>query len=262
VERNTQTHREQRRLLALLVALYALAAVIYTVLPSGLLASVHAMEQATLPDIPLWQMALGNALVILLLYLPAGLAGLWLARRADLPGMYRGDAGWRAWFLWPLGIGLLVGVAMVGFDLLIRQVSTFDGFPHPPFPASLLASFTAGIGEEILYRLLLMSLWAVVIGWLMRRLLPGRDTRTTTRWLANGLAALAFAAGHLGSAMVLMGAETPAALPLPMLLELVVLNGLVGLTAGWAFMRDGLVAAIGIHFWADVVWHVLYGLVA
>jgi hypothetical protein len=31
---------------------------------------------------------------------------------------------------------------------------------------------------------------------------------------------------------------------------------------GWAVVRDGLVAAIGIHFWADVVWHVLYGLVA
>jgi hypothetical protein len=79
------------------------------VLPGGLLASVQAMEQATRPDMPLWQMAMGNALVIALLYLPAGLAGLWLARRADLPGLYRRDAGWRVWLLWPLVIGLLVG---------------------------------------------------------------------------------------------------------------------------------------------------------
>lgn len=251
----------QRRLLALLVALYALAAVVYIVMPGGLLASAEAMN-ATLPDIPLWQMALGNALIVLLLYLPAGLIGLWLARRANLPGVYCTDAGWRDWLLWPLIIGLAVGSAMVGLDLLIRQVSAFEGFPHPPFPASLLASFTAGVGEEILYRLLVMSMWAVVLGWLGRRILPGRDTRAVSVWLANGLAALAFAAGHLGSAMLLTGAETPAALPPMMLLEVFALNGLVGMTAGWAFARNGLLAAIGIHFWADVVWHVLYGLVA
>jgi hypothetical protein len=252
----------QRLLLLLLVVAYALVAVLYTVMPGGLLASAAAFGEARLPDIPLWQMALGNALIILLLYAPAGLAGLWLARRAGLPGIYRTEATPREWLLSPLLTGLAVGVAMVVFDLIVRQVSSFDGFPHPPFPASLLASFTAGVGEEILYRLLLMSLWAVVLGWLLRRVLPRHETCNITLWLANGLATLAFAAGHLGSAMMLAGVETPAALPPMMLLELLVLNGMVGLVAGRAFVREGLVAAIGIHFWADIVWHVVYGLLS
>jgi len=32
---------------------------------------------------------------------------------------------------------------------------------------------------------------------------------------------------------------------------------LLGVVAGERFMKDGLVAAIGVHFWADIVWHVL-----
>ena len=44
-----------------------------------------------------------------------------------------------------------------------------------------------------------------------------------------------------------------------MLAELIVLNGILGLLAGESFARDGLVAAAGVHFWADVVWHVIFG---
>ena len=48
-------------------------------------------------------------------------------------------------------------------------------------------------------------------------------------------------------------------LPAMMLAELIVLNGILGLLAGESFARDGLVAAAGVHFWADVVWHVIFG---
>lgn len=104
-----------------------------------------------------------------------------------------------------------------------------------------------------------MCLWLVVLRWFFRRLQPARDTRAAAFWLANGLAALAFAASHLGTAMVLFGAASPVELPAVLPLELVAINGILGLVAGVAFARDGLVAAAGIHFWADVVWHVLYG---
>ena len=32
------------------------------------------------------------------------------------------------------------------------------------------------------------------------------------------------------------------------------------LTAGERYMKNGLVAATGVHFWTDVVFHVIYGL--
>jgi hypothetical protein len=62
--------------------------------------------------------------------------------------------------------------------------------------------------------------------------------------------------------MTILGVSTPAEIPAPVLLELFTLNSLVGLVAGERYMRHGLVAAIGVHFWADIVWHVLWPLVA
>jgi len=35
----------------------------------------------------------------------------------------------------------------------------------------------------------------------------------------------------------------------------------VALVAGERCRRDGLVAAMGVHFWADIVWHVIWPLV-
>ncbi len=249
---------KQRRWLLVLVGLYALAAVVYIFIPGGGLAMADAFEGATLDMAP-WQLALSNVALILLLYAPLGLAGLWLARRAGLPGVFRPEADARAWFWRPMELGLTAGVILVVLDTLARLVSDFEGFPHPPFPASLLASFTAGVGEELMFRLVVMSLWVVILQWLFSRLASKAAARRWALWIANGLAALAFAAAHLGTALAVEGAATPLALSPMMLAEIMVLNGLVGVLAGAAFVRDGLVAAAGVHFWTDVVWHVLFG---
>ena len=45
------------------------------------------------------------------------------------------------------------------------------------------------------------------------------------------------------------------------LVELFLLNSIVSLIAGERYMRDGLVAAIGVHFWVDIIWHVIWPLV-
>jgi hypothetical protein len=73
-------------------------------------------------------------------------------------------------------------------------------------------------------------------------------------------AALAFSAGHLPAAMILFGATNPSELPALVLAEFVLLNTFLGVAAGEGYIRDGLVAAIGVHFWADTVWHVAWPL--
>jgi hypothetical protein len=45
-----------------------------------------------------------------------------------------------------------------------------------------------------------------------------------------------------------------------LLLEILLLNGIIGIVAGQRYMKDGLVAAAGVHFWADVVFHGIWGL--
>lgn len=208
--------------------------------------------------IPGWALGLANAGIVIVVYGLAGLAGYWFARRSGLPGVYREGAGWRQWFAIPMLLGVGVGAIMVVADRLFAAAANWPGFPHPQFPLSIFASATAGIGEEILFRSFVLGLWAFLANLVLRRW----GATQVALWIGNVIAALAFSAGHLPSAMTILGVSTLAEIPAPVMLELFMLNSLVGLVAGERAMRQGLVAAIGVHFWADIVWHVLWPLAA
>lgn len=254
--------KQQRKIFFLLIALYIMAAVAYFFVPGGAMemSSQFGLEDPGMTDVPTWQLALANAGIILVFYSTVGLIGLWLAKKIDLPGIFRPGATYRQWFVRPLIVGAIGGVLLVIIDLLVTRYSDFGGFPHPSFPGSILASLTAGIGEEILFRLFFMSLWAVLLSWLFGKLFRARDTRSWVLGIANIIAALAFAAGHLSSAMYLFDVTSPMDLPAQVVLLIFALNGLIGILAGWLFITEGLVAAVGVHFWVDIVWHVIYGL--
>ena len=44
-----------------------------------------------------------------------------------------------------------------------------------------------------------------------------------------------------------------------LVVEVLLVNAIIGIPAGQRYMRDGLVAAMGVHFWADVAFHVVWG---
>ena len=240
-----------------MLAIYAVAAAAYVLLPEGMTANAALMGMP-MPVVPLWQLAAANVLLIVVVYGAVAFAGDALARRSGLPGALADRAPPRALWLTPLTTGAAAGVGLVAIDRGTALLAPrFGGFSHPAFPSSLLASLTAGIGEEIIFRLFVLSLWAWLLTGLARWL--GRPAlRPAALLAANGVAAVAFAAGHLGTATLLAGAATPLALPPAELSALLVLNGGLGLLAGRAFLRYGLLAAAGIHFWADIVWHVLF----
>ncbi len=247
-------YRRQLFVFALLLATNALLAFLTYAL--GLTDQFLAGQEMP-PEIantPAWLVGLANAGIILIFYGLLGLLGLWFARRLGWPGAFRPDAGWRSWFGWPMALGLVVGVLMVAGDRIFSALGEWDGLAHPTFPMSLIASATAGIGEEIIFRVFVMGLWAFLLHLIFRR-----NVGLVT-WIANVIAALAFAAGHLPAAMYLLGAASPLELPAALLAEIVLLNSLVALVAGERYARDGLVAAAGVHFWADVVWHVIWPL--
>jgi membrane protease YdiL (CAAX protease family) len=218
--------------------------------------TMGAEMPSELANVPAWQLGLANAGIILVLYGLLGVLGLWFANRLDLPGVFRENAGWRNWIVIPLAIGAVVGVVIVVMDRLFTALSpTWTGFEHPPFPASIIASATAGIGEEIIFRVFVMGLWAWLFFLILRR-------KSLSLWIGNWIGALAFAAGHLPSAMQIFGVSTPAEIPVVVLVELLLLNTFLGLVAGERYIKDGLVAAAGVHFWADIVWHVAFPLLA
>lgn len=221
-------------------------------------AELSATAGLPMPDLGVSNTVVGlaSAGIILVGYGILGLAGYWFARKLDLPGIFSEDGNWRRWFLIPLGFGLVGGVLVVILDVVFAPINGYGRIVHPGFPLSIIASLSAGIGEEILFRGFVFGLWGLLLNWLFKRF----HGRTLALWIANVIAALAFGAGHFGTIMVLTGASSLAELSPVLLFELSLINGVIGLIAGQRYMKDGLVAAVGVHIWTDMVFHVLWGL--
>ena len=247
-------HRKQLTVFAGMLVVYALSIFISY---AFFMEQITASAGVPMPDMPVSNAVLGliNGGIFLIAYGLIGLAGYWFAVKVKLPGIFSEDGNWRRWFLLPLLFGLVVGVVIVLTDLVFAPINGFGRLWHPQFPVSILSSLSAGIGEEIIFRGFVFSLWALILNWLLKRF----HGRTAALWIANVIAALAFAAGHLGTIMILTGASSPAEINPVLLAETFLLNGIMGLVAGERYMKDGLIAASGVHFWADMVFHVLWG---
>lgn len=253
----TADTRRQLCVLGVLVAVYSLlAAATYLIFPLDQLVLTQTLPTPEL-TIPGWQLALANAGIGIFLYGLLGLTGFWLARRLDLPGVFQSSSGWRGWLLSPMLWGLGLGMTIGFVDLLVATLQDWPGFPQPSFPFSLVASVTAAIGEEILFRSFVLGLWAFLLHLILRRWLDGRVLLR----IGNLLAALAFAVGHLASAMLLFGVASPTGIPPLILVEILLLNTAVGWVAGTQYIRQGLVAAVSLHFWVDAVLHVVWPLI-
>lgn len=116
----------------------------------------------------------------------------------------------------------------------------------------LLASLYGGIVEELQLRLFLMTLVAWSLTWLMRRG-RGFDGRVSpaVAWVAIGVAALLFGAGHLPAAAGIWGLDAG------VVVRTVLLNAIGGVVFGWLYWKRGLEMAVLAHFAADIVLHVL-----
>lgn len=248
-------NRKQLTVFLVMLGVYAACAFIsYTFFLDDLV----AVAGMTVPemDLPPVVYGLANAGIVLVVYGLLGFGGYWFARKLGLPGIFSEDGNWRRWFFVPLGIGMASGIILILGDSLFAPYNGFGRFLHPGFPASIFVSLSAGIGEEIAFRGFVFGLWALILNWLFKRF----KGRTLALWIANIIAALAFGASHLPIVLFLTGASSVSELGPIALLEVLLLNGLIGLLAGERYMKDGLVAASGVHFWTDVVFHVVWGL--
>lgn len=248
-------HRKQLTVFFALLVIYAFCAfATYAFFADEMTASVGL----PMPDLGVSNTVLGlaNAGIILVGYGILGLAGYWFARKLGLPGIFSEDGNWRRWFFVPLVFGLIVGAVVVLIDVVFAPINGYGRITHPGFPLSILAALGAGIGEETMFRGFVFGLWALILNWLFKRF----NGHTLAFWVANVIAALLFGAAHFGTLMILTGATSLDQLNPLLLVEVLLLNGVMGLIAGQRYMKDGLVAAAGVHFWADIVFHVLWGL--
>ncbi len=123
----------------------------------------------------------------------------------------------------------------------------------PPLDG-FLASVSAGINEEIQFRLFGLSLLAWLGGLLFHD--PTGRPKAIVLWAANILLAVGFGAAHLPTAATL-------GLPMNALVigSTLFVNGIAGLAFGWLFWTFGLESAILAHCLADVIVYTLIPLI-
>jgi membrane protease YdiL (CAAX protease family) len=95
--------------------------------------------------------------------------------------------------------------------------------------------------------------------WLISTVLLKGRWQSQVFWAVAVFSALAFALGHLPSVVVALGIESVSRVPPALMVEIILLNGVLSLLAACYFRQYGFLAAVGIHFWTDVVWHVIWG---
>lgn len=145
-------------------------------------------------------------------------------------------------------LGILVGIAVVvGHEVFASFSSDVGKGAHPALPFALLASAAAGYGEELIFRLFVLSVLALVLRFLGK----------ASVHMAVVIAAVLFALGHAPAAAMLTG-KTLAEFGPQQWAYLVVLNGTAGVVYGYVYRRFGWESAAVCHFSTDVVWHVLY----
>lgn len=156
------------------------------------------------------------------------------------------------------GVAVLLGavgaLAIIVLDAAFARVipAPLRSIPQPTPLQGFLASFYGGIAEEVLMRLGASTL----IAWVVAKIV-GTEGRGRSIALGFGVVfgALLFGAGHLPVAFTIWPASAI------VVARILVLNAVVGLLAGFVYVRRGLEHAVVLHFTADIVLYVVRPLV-
>ena len=235
-----------------LIIVLTLLAAISPYLPQGF--ALSAISDKQLPA-PRWVISLTSALSMLLIYGGLGYVGWRLSYRLNFANIWDEKVSNRQRFLLPAFTGAAIGILFIAIDQVLSNFHEMGPLPHPPFPTSLVASLSAGIGEEVIFRLFFISFWV----WLISHVILKEKSEKQVFWIVVFFSALAFAAAHMPSVMMLYGVSSLSALAAALLGEIILLNGILSVVAAYHFRYYGLLAAIGTHFWTDVIWHVIWG---
>lgn len=241
-------HSKKYKIYFLLVVVLAVFALISVYLPQS--------EQIPMEDLKIDQLiyAFINFGIMLLIYGPLGYIGLRLSDKVKLP--LNEGSNYRIWLKKTTIIGVLLGVSFIILDLIFAPIHGLGTLPHPPFLTAIVASITAGIGEEIIFRLFFITFWYWIIGFILFK----EKYSNIIFWNISCLSAIAFTVSHFPSIMYLYGFESVSDIPIVLVIELLLMNGSLSIFAAYYYRKYGIFAAMNIHFILDIVWHVLWGL--
>ena len=245
-------NKKSQRGYLILIFLLTVSSVISVYLPQGQMISIQQQELPASKNI----IALVNFFIMLIIYGGLGYLGLRLSKKIEFPELWDNKYSVKEKLVYPALLGVTAGVFLIILDYIFSFFNGFGKLVHPPFPTSFFASVSAGIGEELIFRLFFITFWV----WLISKVILNGKYRNIVFWIITLFSAILFAGAHLPSIMFLVGAKTISGLSMILIVELLILNSLISIPAAYYFRKYGILAAISIHFWADIVWHFIYGL--
>lgn len=234
-----------------LIIILAILATINVFLPQGAFLSTQTLP-ASKPVL-----ALANAAIMLILYGGLGFLGLKFSSKLGFADIWDLKVSNKQRFLIPALVGGGIGIFFILVDIIFSKFHTLGPITHPPFPTSLVASVTAGIGEEVIFRLFFISFWV----WLISYVILKKRWQNQIFWIVTLFSALAFALGHFPSVVIIFNLNTIQEIPFALISEIILLNGVISIFAAYYFRKYGFLAAVGIHFWTDIIWHVIWGII-
>jgi hypothetical protein len=201
--------------------------------------------------------ALSTAAMILFFYGGLGFFGLRLSRKLNFPDLWDSGVPDKKRVLVPIVPGVFIGMFFILADLLFNRMHPYGMLPHPQFPASILATITAAIGEELVFRLFFISFFL----WLFSYVIFRNRFQNTIFWIITAASALVFSLGHVPALLYLLNLSNLFNIHPAVLIEILLLNSTLSVVCAYYFRKYGYFAAVNIHFWTDVVWHVIWGLI-
>ena len=213
------------------------------------------IPQKNLPA-SLWALALMSAVIIVVFYGTLGWYGLRFSKKIGFANIWDSSVKSKQRFLIPLITGICLGAFFIVIDFVFSGFNKYGPMPHPPFPLSIVASATAGIGEELMFRLFFVSFWV----WLVSFVVLKNRFQDEVFWVVSAVSAALFSVAHFPALMYLYGLKSMAEIPTLVMVEVFILNGAISVFAAYYCRKYGFLAAIGLHFWADIIWHGLGGL--
>lgn len=119
--------------------------------------------------------------------------------------------------------------------------------------AIIASIFYGGVIEEVLLRLLAMSLVAFIIWKIFCRNKPKKEISGAVFLIANIITALLFAVGHIPATIMAFGEITPL-----ILFRCLLLNGGLGFIFGLLYRKHGIQYAMlghmGVHIISKIIW--------
>lgn len=184
-------------------------------------------------------------------------AGLWLSSKANLGAPLlvkfysRESTGSKIdWRPWLSSIALATILALIFLALFEFQKDYYPVINKMPRPSNIfyaLVAFSAGITEEIIFRLGLMSLIIAGLQYLTQSEYPSNNMI----WGGIIISALFFGFIHLPLSKNFV-TLTPFTVGVTM-----VGNAITGSTFGWIYWKRGLLIAMVSHIVFDLVFHVM-----